>query len=193
MGLATIYIDLARLVKSAEGGDGVAAWQAFAELHEHCEKFPADTMFRDMFARLLPIVAARAMAIVCFSAEPHAANSRGALTALKRAVGIDGQRHGLNVQRAARAKTRGERAAWSAVHREMARAILEGRAPKLPTQAQVIAIAAKVAGVDRRTARGYDLPQLPTRAAPVLEGDAASHKHPVRRMTQKPKSWRKEL
>ena len=192
MGLLTRYLDMTRLVRRAEAGDGLAAWQAFSELHRLCCELPGDHEFRQLLVRVEPLIAGFADAIAQAASEPQSDGSRAALTKLRKACGIAGPASARNVQGARDARETGERAAWSALHREVARAIAEKDEPHLPTERSAwVRIAAEGADVDERTAREYDLP--PVFEKVKSEPEAKARRAKRRQVPQKPKRWRSKL
>lgn len=155
-----------------------------------CTTTARSFLFSDLLARVQPLIARHAWAVLRFAAEPQGSDTRAALTRLREAVGIRGQQYAPNVRNAAAKREKAQRGVIHALHREIAAAISEKREARLPqTQGEINALAAKIAGVSLRTASTYDLP------APVWAEDAPEPVKPVRRATRrtapvKPKSWR---
>ena len=177
----TSYLELTRLVGRAKSGDSLAAWEALAKIDF------ANPLHSPLLGSLLPIIGQHARDIVSAAAQPQGSNPRKALTALRKAVGIDGQRAAPNVQRARRNQEIGLRAAWSAIHHEAANAIQQKRDFNPPSSAALAEIAAQAAGVDVRTARRYELPRISGHKAARLQPKAA----PGRKRAVKPKSWQR--
>jgi hypothetical protein len=153
--------------------DGRSAWAAW----QIARRYPGDYGMREVLERIAPFIDGVAAAVLALDGQ-----------AVKRpepwrkAVGLAGH---------ARPDTRRkvQAAAWSAFHREIASAIVEGRSPAA-TYGKVLSEAASRAKVSERTARTYmdetalrDLPKPQIEAAPAkaLRKCAAP---------SKPASWR---